>query len=151
MHWGPFLPRCSPLPQGGSPEGSGLGEGRDGDRGVGRGSCPTPGSHGLLPSEGGSCRCSKTGTSLVGSLGNSLAGCWSLDRDVFGEWVVGPGSGIQIPRFFKPASAVSLVPSPPSPPLMPTLCFPCRATGLPEKYCIEAERKANIPVNTSVN
>ncbi|XP_017901850.1 PREDICTED: cilia- and flagella-associated protein 45 isoform X6 [Capra hircus] len=26
-----------------------------------------------------------------------------------------------------------------------------RATGLPEKYCIEAERKANIPVNTSVN
>ncbi|XP_043308092.1 cilia- and flagella-associated protein 45 isoform X5 [Cervus elaphus] len=26
-----------------------------------------------------------------------------------------------------------------------------RATGLPEKYCIEAERKANIPANTSVN
>uniref|UniRef100_A0A8B9XF41 Cilia- and flagella-associated protein 45 n=1 Tax=Bos mutus grunniens TaxID=30521 RepID=A0A8B9XF41_BOSMU len=26
-----------------------------------------------------------------------------------------------------------------------------RATGLPEKYCIEAERKANIPVNTSMN
>ncbi|XP_057583375.1 cilia- and flagella-associated protein 45 isoform X2 [Hippopotamus amphibius kiboko] len=26
-----------------------------------------------------------------------------------------------------------------------------RATGLPEKYCIEAERKANIPPDTSVN
>ena len=62
---------------------------------------------GCCPLKGVPVECSETGTSLVGSLGNSLAGCWSLDRDVFGEWVVGPGSGIQVPRFFKPASAVS--------------------------------------------
>lgn len=34
---------------------------------------------------------------------------------------------------------------------LPCALLPCRATGLPEKYCIEAERKANILPAASVN
>lgn len=66
-----------------------------------------------------------------------------------------PGSGaggVQGPRPVTPPkthplpAAGSLAPLPLHPPRVPR-----RATGLPEKYCIEAERKANILPATSVS
>lgn len=84
--------------------------------------------------------------------GNSLAGCWRLDRDVFG----GPGLGYTSQGsvnacFCCLLFGLLLYPYPLHPFHPLHLCFSCRATGLPEKYCTEAERKANIQPDTSVD
>lgn len=65
---------------------------------------------------------------------------------MFGGWIVGAGVGVQAPSFLLPAAA-----SPVSCPPHTCPVSPRRASGLPEKYCVEAERKANILPAASVN
>lgn len=81
------------------------------------------------------------GLGLPGSLGTSWqeAGAWTgiCLGDESWEWVW----GVQGPRpaLWRPS------------PYTLNAVFPRRATGLPEKYCIEAERKANILPATPVS